>query len=501
MTPDEQITEQMIVDGRRRGGVGWIERVNPARPDEIVGRVAEADADLARTAVAAAHRTFDGWAGTPAQERLAALHAAADRIETLVEDVAPVLCDELGKVIGDCRGEIRFAAITLRDMLGRAERILAEPRVVESEPRYLEIRQVPYGVVGAVTPWNAPVILALLKVAPALATGNTMVVKPSPVAPLAVTRVLAAIADELPAGVLNVVHGGAEVGRVITGDERVAKVAFTGGLATGRAIMRNAAATVKPLVLELGGNDAAILLDDVTLDDATVERLVHATFITTGQVCMAAKRILVHRSRYEEVLEAYRAVADKALVVGDPRDEATTIGPLALPATRTHIADLVERARRDGARVDDLGTVADPDLVERGWFLRPTVVTDVAADHPIVTTEQFGPTVPILPFDDVDEAVALANGDDLGLASSVWSANEEQALTVARRLRTGTTFVNTHNRSGMALDAPFGGRGLSGFGREYSDAGVREYLQSHAIHAPAPFRPGATDAGDAGYPA
>lgn len=489
-----------LIAGDAVPGVGVIERFDPTRPDELVGTAQLGDHLIAGHAITAAHDAKDDWAARSPEDRASALLAAADAIDAVVDELAPLLCRELGKVIADCHGEIGFASAYLRAAVRDADGMVGAREVVDDDAGRMEIRRVPHGVCAAVTPWNAPIILSLLKVAPALATGNTMVVKPSPLAPLTVTRVLGAIASHVPDGVLNVVHGGAEIGRVLTSDTRVAKVAFTGGLATGAAIMRNAADTVKPLVLELGGNDAAILLDDADLSEAAVERLIHASFITSGQVCMAAKRVYVHRSRHDELVEAYRRIADRVLVVGDPMDPRTTVGPMVDEANRDRVLDLVAGARERGAEVIHLGSVADDDLVATGWFLQPTLVLGADDADPVVADEQFGPIVPILPFDDVDEVVGRANASDLALGSSVWSADEERAFEVARRLEAGITFVNTHNRSGMSLRAPFGGRKLSGFGREYGRAGVEEYLLTHTINLPAGFRPGAEAGSGAGYP-
>lgn len=490
-----------LVIGAERVETGsWIDREDPTRPSEVVGGVAGAGVEHVRTAVAVADAAFPAWSALPHAARASALLAAADAIESLSGGVAPILARELGKVIADCHGELCFAAAYLRRAVSDADGLVGAREVVDDAEGRMEVRRVPHGVVAAITPWNAPIILAMLKVGPALATGNTVVVKPSPLAPLAVTRVLTAVADLLPEGVLNVVHGGADVGRELTGHPLVAKVAFTGGLETGAAIMRNAAGTVKPLVLELGGNDAAILLEDAVLDERAVERLVHASFITSGQVCMAAKRVYVHRSRYDELVERYRTVADRALVVGDPLDPRTTVGPMVTRDARDRVRDLVATAVAAGAKLVELGQVQDEELVAGGWFLTPSMILGAGDDQPIVAAEQFGPTVPILAFDDEDEVVARANDSELGLASSVWSVDEERAFAVARRLEVGFTFVNTHNRSGMAMRAPFGGRKLSGFGREYGQAAIEEYLVTHTINLPAPFRAGADGGTGAAYP-
>lgn len=500
MTTVAGVEVPMLIAGEAVPGVRLIERRNPARPSQVVGTAHEADAAIAAAAIAAAHDAKDAWAATSPTQRADALLAAADAIEAVADELATVLCAELGKVVADCHGELAFSAAYLRQVVADADGMVGIRAEHDDAMGRMETRRVPHGVVVAVTPWNAPIILAMLKVAPALVTGNTMVVKPSPLAPLAVTRVLGAVASAVPDGVLNVVHGGAEVGGVLTGDPRVAKVAFTGGLATGQAIMRNAAATVKPLVLELGGNDAAVLLEDAVLDDAAVRRLVLASFLTSGQVCMAAKRIYVHRSRRDELVAAYQRIADEVLVVGDPADPATTVGPVVTAEARDRVAALVEDARARGSQVIELGTVADQRRFDEGWFLRPTLVLGADDRDPIVATEQFGPTVPLLVFDDDDEVVARVNDSSLGLASSVWSADEERAFGLARRLEVGFTFVNTHNRSGMSLRAPFGGRKQSGFGREYGVDGIEEYLVTHTINLPTAFRSGQDAGSGADYP-
>lgn len=487
----------LVVDGDALAPGAWIERENPARTQERVGRVAAADPAVAARAVEAAAAASPAWREVPVAERAERLVGALQRaIGDRAEELARLLTRELGKVLVDTRGELRFAQAWTSFCATASRAVCAERELDDAEGRLL-VRPEPFGVVAAITPWNAPIILAMLKVAPALVTGNTMVVKPSPLAPLAVTELLGALGRELPRGVLNVVNGGPDVGRVLVEHRAVSKIAFTGGLPTARAIMAGASRRVTPLVLELGGNDPAIFLEDAELTPATLERAVFGTFLTSGQVCMAIKRLYVHGAIAVAFREGYEAAAARCLVVGDPLDEEVTVGPLVSADQARRVEGLVREARAHGAAVRELGRVAGGASLSSGHFLRPTLVTGVPDDARVVAEEQFGPTVPLLTFRDEEEALRRAGEGELALASSVWSADEDRAFRLAGRLLTGFTFVNTHNRSGLALRAPFGGRGASGFGREFGEEGLREYVQTHAINLPAAVRAGA---GGRSYP-
>lgn len=481
------------------GAAGWIERFNPARTDELVGRVSTVDAAGVDEAVRAAAAAYRVWSATPAGERAQLLLAAADAVAGTAPAAAPLLARELGKVVGDCAGEMGFAAAYLRHAVDAFDRVAA-PTEIDDDLGRLRILRQPYGVCAAIVPWNAPLILSILKVAPALMCGNTMVVKPSPLAPLAVTASLVVIARMLPPGVLSVLHGDAVVGEALVAHPQVRKVAFTGGATVARSVAATAARNVTPVVLELGGNDAAIVLDDAPLDDDLYERLVWGTFLTAGQVCMAAKRLYVPERRCAEFVEGYLAAAHRLLVMGDPLDPDVTVGPMVSAAQRDHVERLVAGAQAIGATVHELGTAtaeADP---RRGWFCRPTLVagaegTGVPDDAAVVTEEQFGPTVPLLTFAEEGELLRRVNADRHGLASSVWSADEDRAFAFAGGIEAGFTFVNCHNRAGMSLRAPFGGVKQSGYGREFGDEGVADYLQTHAIHVPATMRLGDRNSG------
>ncbi|MFE3448970.1 aldehyde dehydrogenase family protein [Nonomuraea sp. NPDC059194] len=460
-----------------------INRENPARITEVVGSVPVTDPDAAVRRAEVAGRD---WSALALTERIAALRQSAHTVGTRVEELAVLLARESGKPLADCRGEIMFALAYLRWVCDHAPRLLDDSRFDDSAGR-LVIRRRPYGVVVCLTPWNAPIILAMLKLAPALVAGNTCVLKPSPLAPLAVSEVAAT----LPC--VEVVHGGATAGQALVSHPLVRKVAFTGGDSAGRQIAAAAGAMLTPTVMELGGNDPALLLPDFSLTESDYERLVMASFATSGQVCMAAKRLYVPRSRADEFIAAYVRAAERVLLVGDPLTPGVTMGPVISAASVDRMRALIpDTAVPLGRSTGDLGT---------GHFVTPVLATDLPDDAPLVAEEQFGPAVPLLLYDTEDEAVTRANDSELGLAASVWSADEERAFAVADRLEAGFVFVNTHNRTGMSLRAPFGGVKRSGYGREYGEEGLLEYVQSTVVHAPAAFRPGGAGMAANAYPA
>ncbi|MEV0134508.1 aldehyde dehydrogenase family protein [Dactylosporangium sp. NPDC050688] len=479
-----------------------IVRENPARVSEVVGRVAAVDRDIPNRvdgAVRAAHAAFREWSGIPIALRLAALRAAADAIAGDLEGLAVLLAREIGKPLPDCRGEIGFAVQHLRWVIEQAPAAYADRELDDAQGRLLRIRK-PYGVVVAVTPWNAPVVLAMLKLASALAAGNTVVVKPSPLGPLTVDRVVRLFQAHLPRAAVQVLHGHADLVTALVTHRLVRKVAFTGGEDAGRAIAAAAADRLIPTVMELGGNDPAVFLPDAPLDGASMDRLVMASFASAGQVCMAAKRLYVPRARAGEFVEAYVAAAARVLVVGDPLAAGVTMGPMVSDAARRRARDLTLAAGQGDAERIELGRRAAGYDETAGYFLPPVLVVDPPHDAALLREEQFAPVVPVACYDSEDQALAMANDDDLGLGASVWSADEERAFAFARRLEAGFAFVNTHNRTGMSLRAPFGGVKRSGWGREYAQEGLAEYVQTCVVHAPAPFRAGGAGLSPTAYP-
>lgn len=476
-----------------------IQRENPARTDEIVATIEESSADDVDRVVRSAHAAQRVWAAVPVAERVATILRAADALEARIDEIAEAMALETGKVLADSVGEATFSVVVLRHYAARAPEVLADVTRDDERGRIL-IRQRPYGVVAAITPWNAPLILTMLKLAPGLTSGNGLVVKPSPFAPRAITMLVETLAAFLPAGLVDVVHGGAEPATALVSHPLVSKVAFTGGDVAGRAISATASKALTPSVLELGGNDAAVLLDDVELSEADLERLVMAAFATSGQVCMAIKRLYVHSSRLDEVVAGIRAAADRVLCVGDPLHEGSTMGPVVNADAVERLVALADSAQRAGGQVITVGRVNPRSDLARGHYVRPCVVLGLDDSHDLVAREQFGPILPVLAFDDVADVVERANAGELGLGASVWSADEDRAFEIASAMEAGFTFVNTHNRTGMSLSAPFGGVKRSGWGREYGDEGLKEYVQACVVHAPSAFRDGGAGSGAAAYP-
>ncbi|MFC6152367.1 aldehyde dehydrogenase family protein [Nocardioides yefusunii] len=474
-------------------------RENPARVDETVGTVTFTTPEQVDDAVRSAGVAQRAWAQVPVAERAEALRRAADAVVPHLETIGELMARETGKVRGDSIGEATFGVAVMRHYADRAAEILA-PEVSDDERGRLVIDHRPFGVIGAITPWNAPIILTILKVAPAVVAGNAIVIKPSPFAPFAVQRFCEIVAEHLPAGLVQVVQGDVETATALVGNTGVNRIAFTGGDGAGRAIASLAGRTLTPSVLELGGNDAAILLDDVDLTDEAADRLVMAAFATSGQVCMAVKRLYVHRSRFDEVVAKMEAAAERALHLGDPLADGVTVGPVVNAASRARLEGLRASVVDAGGEVREIGTVVEGTDLERGHYVRPALALGLDDSHVVVAAEQFGPLLPVLAFDEVDEVVARANAGDLGLGGSVWSADEDRAFEVASRLEAGFVFVNTHNRTGMSLRAPFGGVKRSGWGREYGDEGLREYTQACVTHAPGAFREGGAGSGAAAYP-
>lgn len=453
----------VLVAGERVGSL-YQPVVNPARTAEVVGQVAIGTAEHVDRAVAAAAAAFPGWSGLPVHERSAQLANAAAAITAIAGPLAELLTREQGKVLWESRVDVGGAAHILGWYTEQAD-VLAEDRVFRQDARgTVWTGRRPMGVTGVIVPWNSPVYLAFLGIAPALLAGNTVVVKPSEFAPLTLSRVLDVLAAHLPAGVVNVVPGGAEAGAAIAAHPRVRKVFFTGSTATGQSVMRAAAGNLKNISLELGGNDPAIVLESARVTDRMVDELVKSVFTASGQICFNVKRIYVHRDHHREFLDRYTAAVDR-LVVGNGLDPRSTMGPINNRPQFDRVTALVERTRDSGATVTTVGSRLDPVGWEDGLFLLPSIVSDVPPGAEVVTCEQFGPVVPVLPFDTDEAVIGYANDTEFGLGASVWSEDRDHALRVARRLESGSVFLNVHRMGASDVSMPFGGFKGSGMGR------------------------------------
>jgi aldehyde dehydrogenase (NAD+) len=453
------------------GGSGTIDIVNPAT-GEVIAAVPSGTAADVDKAVAAATAAFPGWAGTGPAERAAVVQRISEGLHSRVGEIAETITAEMGAPITLSR--FAQAGLPVRVAASFAGLAAGFPWTEEIEDS-LVVRE-PIGVVGAITPWNFPLQQIITKVAPALLAGNTMVLKPSEIAPLT-GRILAEVAAEagLPAGVFNVVHGaGAVVGEAITAHPGIDMVSFTGSTRAGRRISAVASDTVKRVVLELGGKSAHVILDDADLAQA-VSLGVAGALANGGQVCGAWPRMLVPASKHDEILELVVAEAAE-YTVGDPASEATRIGPMASEAHRQRVNGYIERGIADGA-TPVFGGPGKAAGLATGAYVRPTVFTNVDPNAVIAQEEIFGPVLTVIPYADEDQAVEIANSTRYGLTGAV-SGEDEHALAVAKRLRTGQVTVN-----GAAWNplAPFGGYKQSGNGREFGRFGLEEFLETKSI--------------------
>ncbi len=461
---------KMLIGGELVAGSSDFDVINPATGAPFA-RCPKADESLLDAAVAAAKHAFSSWAATPIEDRAALVGRLADQLEARAGEFASLLTQEQGKPLDQATYEVMGAVFTLRAFA--AMRI--EPRTLRDGPsnQVLEHRT-PLGVVGAITPWNFPLILVMNKLGPALVTGNTMVVKPAPTTPLTTLLLGELCAELLPPGVVNIICDENELGGLLSQHPDVAKVAFTGSTATGKKVMASAATGVKRVTLELGGNDAAIVLDDV--DPRAVARKIYAgAMANAGQICVAIKRAYVPAAMYDEFCDELALLA-KAAIVDDGAKQGTTIGPVQNKMQFEKVKGLLDDARTRGT------IIAGGEPLDRpGYFIPPTIVRDLDDDAPLVREEQFGPVLPVLAYNDIDEVIARANDSEYGLGGSVWGKDLTRATDVARRINTGTTWVNQY----LAIDPtiPFRGTKQSGLGAELGEAGLHEYTQAHIINA------------------
>jgi acyl-CoA reductase-like NAD-dependent aldehyde dehydrogenase len=459
----------LLINGRLTPGALGMDVINPAT-GEAFATSPRADARQVDAAVQAARAAFPAWSRLGVETRRAKLMAIADGIEGQLGELARLLTAEQGKPLAEAMGEIGGSAAILRILAG----LDLPPKVrLDNEREKIVEHRTPLGVVAAITPWNFPMSILVIKVAPALLAGNTVVAKPAATTPLTSLRFAEICNQHLPPGVLNMVTDQNDLGGLLTRHPDVAKISFTGSTATGKKVMESAASSLKRVTLELGGNDAAIVLDDV--DPKTVAPKIFAgAMLNSGQVCLAIKRIFVHDSQYDSMCAELAALADAA-IVGDGMQERTQYGPLQNKMQFEKVRSLMEQTRHEGRYIAG-GEVGDG----KGYFIRPSIVRDIPDDARLVREEQFGPVVPVLRYKTVDEAIARANDTAYGLGGTVWSADPARGLEVAMKVDSGIMWVNQHMN--VHMDVPAGGSKQSGIGAELGLEGLAEFTQNHIVY-------------------
>jgi acyl-CoA reductase-like NAD-dependent aldehyde dehydrogenase len=459
-----------LIDGEMVSTANTIDVINPAN-EQVVGHVPACGAEELDRAVAAARRAFKTWSKTPIDDRRAVIRAIAAAISDNSDELYRLLTTEQGKPHAQARGEIAGAAGLIM-----AQSTLSLDDVIneDSDTRLSRTRRVPVGVVGGIVPWNFPVMMAVQKIAPALLSGCTIVLKPSPYTPLTTLRIAELIQNVVPAGVVNIITGEDSLGPLITAHPDIDKITFTGSTATGKKIMEGASKDLKRITLELGGNDASIVLPDADVKKVA-EQLFWSSFTNAGQICVAAKRIYIHEDIYDEMSAAIAEVA-KAVTVGDGANQGTGVGPIQNKKQFDRVCELIQDAKDHGYKFLVGGNV-DPS--GSGYYVPITILDNPPEDARIVAEEQFGPVMPLMKFSTDEEVIERANNSEYGLAGAVWTSDPDRGVRIAEQLETGTVWVNEFLH--LSPFAPFGGHKQSGFGAEYGIEGLKEFTYSQVI--------------------
>jgi acyl-CoA reductase-like NAD-dependent aldehyde dehydrogenase len=460
---------RLLIGGKLVDGSQTLDVINPAT-GKYFASVARSDLEQLNLAVAAAKNAFPHWSALPDSERRNCLHRFADQIHAHRDELARLLTAEQGKPLDQAHVEIVRSIDAFRHF---ADIELPVKIIRDTESQKIVEQRSALGVVAAITPWNFPVFLLALKLAPALSVGNTVVAKPAPTTPLTTAMLGEIAADIFPPGALNIVIDANDLGAALTEHPDVAKVSFTGSTSTGRRVMASAAETIKRVTLELGGNDAAIVLDDVDVK-AVAPKLFAASMVNAGQVCLATKRIYAPRVLYRQLCQELGEIA-RQTVVGDGTIAGVEIGPVQNRQQYEKVLGIIEKAKSQGT------VVAGGHAIEGdGYFIAPTVICDLPEDSELVRDEQFGPVIPVLSYDSIEEVIDRANDSEFGLGGTIWSGDVERGFAVALRIHAGTVWVNTH--LDMPLDIPFGGAKQSGIGREQGLEGIYEFTQCKIIN-------------------
>lgn len=459
-----------LIDGEMVETGEWLDVVNPAN-EEVIGKVpACGSAELDR-AVAAARSAFKSWSKTPIEQRRAAVQAISGIIKENADELFRLLTSEQGKPHQQARGEILGAA----SMSAAQSTLDLDDEINEdSDTGLSRTRRVPVGVVGGIVPWNFPVMMAIQKIAPAILSGCTIVLKPSPFTPLTTLRLAELIQSAVPKGVVNIITGEDSLGPLITQHPDIDKITFTGSTATGKKIMEGASADLKRITLELGGNDASIVLPDAD-PKKVAEQLFWSSFTNAGQICVAAKRVYIHEDIYDELSAAIAEYA-KTVKVGDGSEQGTGVGPIQNKKQYDRVLELIQDAKDNGYK---FLTGGDTDPSGTGYYVPIAILDNPPEDARIVAEEQFGPVMPLMKFSSEEEVIERANNSDYGLAGAVWTADEQKGIEIAEQLETGTVWINQFLN--LSPFTPFGGHKQSGFGAEYGKEGLLEFTYPQVI--------------------
>jgi acyl-CoA reductase-like NAD-dependent aldehyde dehydrogenase len=463
-----------LIDGKLETSATSFPVINPST-GEAFAECPEATRTQLDAAVQAARRAFRSWRQTSFDERKAVLHRFADALAAKVDELAPLLTREQGKPLAEARGEILRAAETVREICT----IVVEREVLRHDAKSrIELHYRPLGVIGGITPWNVPIVLAAPKIASALYAGNTFVLKPSPYTPLTTLKMGEVAKDVFPPGVLNVLAGGDDFGQWMTEHPGIDKISFTGSVPTGKRVVQSGATNMKRVTLELGGNDAAIVLDDADPREIA-GRIFTAAFALSGQVCQAIKRLYVHEKVYEPMVQELTAIAQKARV-GDGFEDDVQYGPIQNEEQFERVLGILEDTKKvPGVRI----TTGGHALNRKGYFVAPTIVADIKEGTRLVDEEPFGPVLPVIAFNDVSDVIQRANATRFGLGGSVWTKNIARGAEIAGQLEAGVVWVNHH--VGLPRDMPFGGMKESGMGRQGHAIGMKGDMEPQVVVVPA----------------
>lgn len=459
---------KLLIDGKLVPGAAVMDVINPAT-EAVITTCPCADASQLNAAVAAAKTAFSAWSQRPLTQRRELLMKLSAALAARQEEFVRLLTAEQGRPLPGASFEVGASVLLIQYF---ASQELPEKVLRDSDSEKIVQQRIPLGVVAAITPWNFPLLLLAIKVAPALIVGNTVVAKPAPTTPLTTLLFGELCAEVLPPGVVNVITDRNDLGGLLTSHPDVAKVAFTGSTQTGKKVMASVSATLKRLTLELGGNDAAIVLDDV--DPKAVAPLLFAgAMFNSGQLCVATKRVYVHESQYDAICEELAKCANAA-VVDDGMVEGAQFGPVQNKQQYERLLGYIEEARRRGRIV-----AGGNNPNRKGYFILPTIVRDLPDDARLVREEQFGPILPVLRYTDLHDAIRRANDSDLGLGGTVWCSNLQRGYAVASQMQSGTVCVNKNPE--LQPDIPLGGAKQSGLGFELGREGLEEFTQSRII--------------------